>query len=147
MRPTPPRLFFAALALLASTAPLAIAAPDESPTAVAQTFYDGYLKVLNAEGDERRYVLQSPHLTPALKKAYQAHLARKDPDADPILQAQDYPKEGFKAYTAIIKPKSPKTATVTMTSRDPEFVHSFKVTLAKGEKGWLISTISNFKAK
>jgi acyl-coenzyme A synthetase/AMP-(fatty) acid ligase len=144
MRSTPPRLLCAVLAILAQHT---FAAPEDAPNAVAQTFYDGYVKVLNAQGDERRYVLKSEQLTPALKEAYKAYVSRKDPDADPIIQAQDFPKEGFKAYTAIIKAKSPKTATVTMTSRDPTFEHTFKVTLTKNEKGWLISGIGTLKAK
>ena len=120
---------------------MAVAA-EAAPAHVAQTFYDGCVKVLNAKGDERHYVLKSDHLTPALKKAYTA--AMKEPEADPIIQAQDFPKAGFKASAPTIKAG---TATVTMTSRDAAFKHSFKVTLVKSAESWLISGIGDLKGK
>lgn len=124
------------------TCRLVAIAADENPTHVAQSFYDGYLKVLNANGDARRYVTKSNHLTPALKKAYTA--AMKEPEADPIIQAQDFPKAGFKASAPTLKATA---ATVTMTSRDASFAHSFRVTLVKSAQGWLISEMGDLKGK
>ena len=98
--------------------------------------------MLNAKGDERRYVLKSDRLTPALRKAYTTYM--KEPEADPIVQAQDFPKAGFNASAPTIKAS---TATVTMTSRDASFNHSFKVTLVKNAESWLISGIGDLKGK
>lgn len=138
MRSTPSLLLFA---LAFACQPLAMAT-DDDPAHVAQTFYDGYLKVLNTNGDARRYVLKSDHLTPSLKKAYTA--AMKDPDHDPIIQAQDFPKAGFQASASTLKAN---TATVTLTSRDASFAHSFKATLVKNAAIWLISGIGDLKGE
>ena len=128
------------LALALAGGPAATAA-EEDPVQVAQVFYDGCLKVLNAKGDERRYVMKSDALTPAFKKAYSAYM--KEADSDPIIQGQDFPKSGFKASPAKTKDG---VATVTMTSRDASFAHSFKVTLVK-QKSWLISGIGDLQGK
>lgn len=129
------------LAQAIATPSIASAANDE-PASVAQTFYDAYLKVLNADGDARRFVMKSAHLTPALKKAYAAFM--KDHDHDPIIQAQDFPAQGFQASPAKIQAN---TATVTITSRDASFAHSFKVTLVKTEGSWVISAVGNLRGK
>ena len=133
-------LFLLVLALAFVDRP-ATAAAEEDPSHVAQVFYDGCIKVLNAKGDERRYVMKSDSLTPAFKKAYTAYM--KEADSDPIIQGQDFPKTGFKASAAKLKDGS---ATVTMTSRDASFAHSFKVTLVN-QKRWLISGIGDLQGK
>ena len=120
----------------------ALAAEQDAPARVAQAFCDGYLKVLNAHGNAQRFVQKSESLTPALKKAYTAFM--KDPDHDPIIQAQDFPEEGFKASAATIKGD---TAKVTMTSRDASDTHQFPVTLVKTADGWFISAIGSLRAK
>lgn len=117
-------------------------AADEGARQIAQTFYDGYMKVLKTNGDTRRYVAKSEHLTPAFKKAYTAFM--KEPDHDPIIQGQDYPDAGFEASKATL---DNGLATVTMGSRDAAFAHSFKVTVVKHKEGWLISAIGDLKGK
>jgi hypothetical protein len=55
----------------------------------------------------------------------------KDPDHEPIIQAQDFPKSEFKASTATIKGD---TAKVTITGRDASYAHPFPVTLVKNRR-------------
>ena len=138
MKPTPSLLILTVVFACRQMA----AAAEEDPARVAQTYYDGYMKVLNADGDTRRYVLKSDRLTPAFKQAYTA--AMKEPEADLIIQGQDFPKAGFKSSAPKLKAS---IATVTMTSRDTAFKHSFKVTLVKNAESWLIAGIGNFKGK
>ena len=120
----------------------AVAAAEEDPARVAQVFYDGYIKLLNANGDGGRSVMKSDQFTPGFKKAYKAYM--KDADSDPIVQGQDYPKSGFKASAAKVNGAS---ATVTMASRDPSFKYSIKVTLVKNGEHWLISGIGDLQTK
>ena len=68
--------------------------PDEA----AQAFMDSYFTYLNGDGkaDAKKLIQESPYLTAELKKAYAKHMSQETVDADPILNAQDFPDKGFK---------------------------------------------------
>jgi len=127
------RTLFLALLCLAPVAPAA--AEEPSPKAVAQAFYDGYMKVLLKEGDSVVYVMKSEHVTKAFKKAYKAFM--ENPESDPIICGQDYPDAGFAAGKVKIEGDG-NEATVVLTSRDPKFENSFEVYLKLTDKSWLI---------
>ena len=117
-------------------------AAEASPTIAAQTFYDGYMKVLRANGDPEKYVLGSELLTGGFKKAY-AKLVKEGLESDPIICGQDYPDEGYTASPAKLKKGK---AIVTMKSRSPAMNVSFKVTLREIDGAWRISDTNDLKA-
>jgi hypothetical protein len=136
--------FLLLVCLMPFSAVTAAEETSESSAAVkaAQAFYDGYMKVLLAsDGDSQAYVLKSKRVTGAFKKAYRAFM--EEADSDPIICGQDYPDAGFKAGKPILKGEQ---STVTMTSRDPSFPHSFQVFLKRGDEGWQISGTNDLKA-
>ena len=127
---------------LSSFALVAAEAESASPQAVAQGFYDGYMKVLLANGDTQKFVLASKVLTKGFKKAYR-QLIKDGMDSDPIICGQDYPDEGFKAGVEEIDAGKAK---VTMKSRGDTLKHSFDVTLKNVDGVWLISDTNDLKA-
>ena len=131
-----------AFAYLALSSLSAAAAEEATPAQVAQEFYDGYMKVLIANGNTQKYVISSEALTQSFKKAY-AKLVKKGMDSDPIICAQDYPDGGFAASATEFKKGK---AYVTMKSRGDTLKHSFKVTLRNVDGAWLISDTNDLKA-
>ena len=90
----------------------ALAADEKgTPTAVAQAFMDSYIQDATREGggDPDKLVKNSPYLTASLKKAHAKFFQQETVDADPILDAQDFPDKGFKASQGKIEgKKSPR---------------------------------------
>jgi hypothetical protein len=132
-----------AFLLLSGLAALAGEGGGITPTATAQTFYDGYVKVADALGDCQKYVLSSPACTAGFKKAYQKMMA-DPPDSDPIIRAQDTPEAGYRASPAKLKKGK---AIVTMTGDYGETKVSINVTLTKVGGAWLISGIEDLKSE
>ena len=133
------RLFLQfALALTLSTTALADAASDAK--AAAQTFYDGYMALLRSGKDAQKWVLASDQVTPEFKKAYRVYM--KEPDADPIIAAQDFPKGGFTVTGASVKGA---TAVITLSSRDPKFSHTFKATFVLLDGKWRLGRTADIK--
>jgi hypothetical protein len=131
-----------ALLFLCTFVSLALGRAEEDVTNAAQAFYDGYIKVLNENEDQKKWILKSEGVTPAFKKAYMAYM--EEPDADPIICGQDYPAAGFNASADLVKDDS---ATVRLSSRDPSFAHTFTaVFVLKGGK-WLLAGTDDLKAK
>ena len=131
-----------ALLLLCTFASFAFGGAEEDVTNAAQTFYDGYMKVLNGNKDQKKWVLNSEGVTPAFKKAYTAYM--EDAGADPIICGQDYPDAGFNASADSVKGDR---ATVRLSSRDPSFAHTFTAAFVlKGGK-WLLAGTDDIKAK
>jgi ABC-type transporter MlaC component len=120
----------------------AIAADESTPTEVAQNFYDAYMKVLRADGDTDKFVMNSGVFTASFKKAY-AKMVKEGMDSDPIICGQDFPDEGYTASPAKFKDGK---ALVTMKSRSKSMPVSFKVTLRKIDGKWLISDTNSLKA-
>ena len=61
---------------------------------VANSFYDGYVKVVMSNGDRKAYVQASPFVTPAFKNAYEEFL-KKGGSQDPIVCGRDVSKSGL----------------------------------------------------
>lgn len=116
------------------TSAAAFAGEGAEPKAVAQTFYDGYMKVLLSNSDSIKYVTGSKNVTKEFKAVFKKTMDR--PEADPIICGQDYPDGGFAATTQKI---SGETATVQMKSRDAAFDHKFNVKLRNVDGVWQIS--------
>lgn len=119
------------LALFLATS--AFAGEEAQPKAVAQSFYDGYMKILLSNGDSIKYVTGSKLVTSQFKAVFKKTMDR--PEADPIICGQDYPDGGFNAATQAI---DGDTATVQMKSRDAAFDHKFNVQLRKVKGAWQI---------
>ncbi len=67
-------------------------------TSVAVDFVNQYIMNIEKGGDLNAWIENNPSLTPKFKKAYQVFLSNEEegvPSGDPILDAQDYPTEGF----------------------------------------------------
>lgn len=127
----------------------ALASDLSGPREVAQRFYDIYVHALVAQMNHptntasQRAVANSDDLTPAFKKAYAKMMKQEYVDADPVICAQDYPDAGFKSGEAKI---TGEKASVVLSSRDPNFKHSFTVYLVKTDAGrWLIAGTNDLK--
>lgn len=118
------------------------AADDSGPREVAQTFYDGYMKVVAANGDRDAYVLDSNLLTKGFKAAYE-QMMKIGFESDPVICGQMYPDDGFAAGSPQI---DGDRATVPMTSRGDPIKHSFDVRLKNVDGSWLISDTNDLKA-
>ena len=132
-------LRFLALLLVLCTCAFAGEAPG--PQEVAQNFYDAYMKTLRASGDVSAAIANSDVLTRSFKKTY-AKMTEDGLDSDPVICAQDYPDAGFEAGAAKITGSKAKVA---LTSRDPNFKHTFTVLLVKSDDRWLIAGTSELK--
>jgi hypothetical protein len=130
--------FFLILTLTAMT----LAGPGEEAISSAQTFYDGYLKILNGKGDSKKWISKSDKVAPSFKKAYVAYM--KEPDSDPVICGQDFPKSGYKAS---LGSANEDTATVIISSRDPAMAYSFKTVFIRKEGKWLLAGTDDLKAK
>lgn len=117
-------------------------ADDSGPTEVAQAFYDGYMKVIAANGDRHAYVMGSDLLTAGFKSAYE-QMMKIGFESDPVICGQEYPDNGFAAGPAQI---DGDRATVTMTSRGDPLKHTFDVRLKNVDGSWLISDTNDLKA-
>lgn len=115
---------------------------QSGPEEVAQTFYDGYMKIVVANGDRDAYVMGSDLLTAGFKSAYEK-MMKIGFESDPVICAQDYPDNGFAASPAQV---DGERATVTMTSRGDDLKHSFDVRLKRIDGAWLISDTNDLKA-
>lgn len=118
------------------------AADDSGPREVAQTFYDGYMKVVAANGDRDAYVRGSDLVTKGFKAAYE-QMMKIGFESDPVICGQMYPDDGFAASPAQV---DGDRATVTMTSRGDPMKHSFDVRLKNVDGSWLISDTNDLKA-
>jgi len=136
------KLLSCLLALLPAALPLRAAEDAAPPAAVAQQFYDGYMKVLLANGDPSEFVLTSKAVTGPFRDAYKK-LLEDGMDSDPIFCGQDYPDGGFIASEASI---AGGKARVTMKSRGDALKHSFEVTLKQEDGVWRISDTNDLKA-
>jgi hypothetical protein len=130
--------FFALLLLLCNCA---FAGEAPGPQEVAQNFYDAYMKTLRSSGDVAAAIADSDALTRSFKKTY-AKMAEDGLDSDPVICAQDYPDAGFEAGAAKITGSKAK---VVLSSRDPDFKHTFTVFLVKSDDHWLIAGTSELK--
>jgi hypothetical protein len=130
------------LFLLCTFTSFALGGAEEDVTNAAQTFYDGYMEVLNGNRDAKKWVLKSEGVTSAFKKAYTAYV--KEPGADPIICGQDYPAAGFNASPDSVKGDR---ATVRLISRDPSFAHTFTATFVHKSGKWLLTGTDEIKAK
>lgn len=120
----------------------AFAGPEGDVTKAAQGFYDGYMKVLNANQDPKKWILKSDKVASGFKKSYASFM--KEPDSDPIVCGQDFPKAGFKAATDSIQGN---TATVTLSSKDPAFRMTFKATFSLKDGKWLLAGTKDLTPK
>lgn len=119
----------------------ALAADEKgTPTAVAQAFMDSYIQDATREGggDPDKLVKNSPYLTASLKKAHAKFFQQETVDADPILDAQDFPDKGFKASQGKIEGKK---ARVTYTPREEGWDLTIKAELVLVDGKWLIAHI------
>lgn len=110
--------------------------PDEA----AQAFMDSYFTYLNGDGkaDAKKLIQESPYLTAELKKAYAKHMSQETVDADPILNAQDFPDKGFKV--AKTKVEGDK-AQITYAPRQEGWEQTIKAQLVLVKGKWLIAHI------
>lgn len=115
---------------------------QDDAKSTAQSFYDGYMKVLSSNGDTKAYVLKAASLTDGFKTAYKKFM--KEADFDPIINAQDYPDAGFVALKA---KADGDNASLVMKSRDPSFNLTIELGLVKEDGSWKINRIGDVKAK
>ncbi|MFO1436687.1 MAG: DUF3828 domain-containing protein [Verrucomicrobiaceae bacterium] len=132
-------LLFATLGLLFATFAFAADAKG-TPDEVAQAFMDSYFKYLNGDDstDPKKLIQDSPHLTAELKKAHAKYMNQETVDADPILNAQDFPDKGFKV--AKVKVEGEKAA-ITYAPRQEGWDQTIKAQMVLVKGKWLIAHI------
>ncbi|WP_146853706.1 DUF3828 domain-containing protein [Brevifollis gellanilyticus] len=118
-------------------------AADEPGKAVevAQAFIDSYIQDANRGGDSdpKKLIQKSPHVTEGLKKAHAKVYAEDVVDADPVLNAQDYPDKGFKVTTVKVEGEK---AQITYAAREEGWEPlKAQMVLVKGK--WLIAHIGS----
>ena len=140
--------FFFAISFLLPAGQLTHAAEAaRPPEVVVSEFYQWYMKELAADRNPllNKNKSLSNYVAASLLQTIKRKMNSKDGmEIDYFIQAQDFPKAGFKASALTIKATN---AIVTMTSRDRSFAHSFKVTFVKTAESWLISGIGDLKGK
>ncbi|MBL9130403.1 MAG: DUF3828 domain-containing protein [Verrucomicrobiaceae bacterium] len=132
-------LFFAALGLFFAS--FAFAADSKgTPGEVAQAFMDGYIQNATRDGDPEKLIQGSPYVTDGLKKAHAKVFQQELVDADPILNAQDYPDKGFKVTKVKIDGEK---AQVTYAPREDGWDMTIKAQLVLVKGKWLIAHIGS----
>ena len=122
----------------------AVAAPPEKPdTTVALQFINSYVRFTLSENKTTppltTWIQNNTLLTPSFKTQYQSIVdkaTKDDPemglDADPILDAQDLPEEGF-----VLKQSDPATGYLTVRGKDwKDFELTMKLVQQNGK--WLV---------
>lgn len=119
------------------------AADDKgTPGEVAQAFIDSYIQDANRgrDSDPKKLIQNSPYLTAGLKKAHAKIYAEDVVDADPILNAQDYPDKGFKV--TVVKIEGEK-AQITYAAREEGWDQALKAQMVLLKGKWLIARIGS----
>jgi Protein of unknown function (DUF3828) len=141
---------------LLAFAPGNAAPPNDDVAKVVESFYAQYYKEVlhkpgkgNSDKALTRWVTANANLSDAFKKALSRAVLdarKKDPemglDADPILNAQDFPEKGYRAKDIQV---TGDKATVTMEGIDAP---DFKISLALVNAGnkWKINSIGDINA-
>lgn len=108
------------------------------PGAVAESFYAGYIAVVEANKEASSFVAASNLVTEAFKKRYAKAMRSMDVDVDPVLVAQYVPEAPFKAGKAVIKGDR---ATVVLTAAASAGKHQVTVTLVSVAGSWKIDSV------
>ena len=127
-------LFFASFALAADS--------KGTPGEVAQAFMDSYIADANRGGksDPEKLIQNSPYVTKGLKKAHAKVFKQEVVDADPILNAQDFPDKGFKVTKVKIEGEK---AQITYAAREEGWDQTIKAQMVLVKGQWLIAHIGS----
>lgn len=113
-----------------------------TPGEVAQAFMDSYIEDANRAGksDPEKLIQSTPYVTDGLKKAHAKVFKQELVDADPILNAQDFPDKGFKVTKVKIEGEK---AQVTYEAREEGWDQTIKAQMVLVKGKWLIAHIGS----
>lgn len=113
-----------------------------TPGEVAQAFMDSYIEDANRAGksDPEKLIQNSPYVTTGLKKAHAKVFKQELVDADPILNAQDFPEKGFKVTKVKIDGEK---AQITYAAREEGWDQTIKAQMVLVKGKWLIAHIGS----